>query len=66
MLMSGVTKSIILLNVTMLKLFDKQVTRPEMKRVPACTRIRMKILPYILKARESANMFPFNIQARVC
>ncbi|XP_053393707.1 proteasome adapter and scaffold protein ECM29-like [Mercenaria mercenaria] len=37
-------------------------TRPDMKRVPACTRIRMKILPYILKARESANFFPFNIQ----
>ncbi|XP_052776475.1 LOW QUALITY PROTEIN: proteasome adapter and scaffold protein ECM29-like [Mya arenaria] len=36
--------------------------KPEFKVMQACTRIRMKIMPYILKARESANTFPCNIQ----
>ncbi|KAL4235658.1 hypothetical protein ACF0H5_004053 [Mactra antiquata] len=39
-----------------------QTIKPEQKRTPACTRIKMKILPYILKARESANLFPQNIR----
>ncbi|WAR24119.1 ECM29-like protein [Mya arenaria] len=38
--------------------------KPEFKVMQACTRIRMKIMPYILKARESANTFPCNIQDR--
>ncbi|KAH3831754.1 hypothetical protein DPMN_105024 [Dreissena polymorpha] len=36
--------------------------KPELKCMPACTRIRMKILPHLLKARQSANIFPSNIQ----
>lgn len=39
-----------------------QSVKPEQKQMPACTRIRLKIMPYILKARESANAFPYNIQ----
>lgn len=36
--------------------------KPDQKRTPACARIRLKLFPQILKARESANAFPYNIQ----
>ncbi|XP_061192483.1 proteasome adapter and scaffold protein ECM29-like [Saccostrea echinata] len=37
-------------------------TKPEMKRAPACTRIRLKIFPFFLKSREAAGMFPSCVQ----
>lgn len=37
-------------------------TKPDMKRRPACTRIRLKIFPYFLKSREACNTFPSCIQ----
>ena len=35
--------------------------KAEVKRKEACTRIRLKIFPYFLKARESGNAVPYNI-----
>ncbi|XP_021353886.1 proteasome-associated protein ECM29 homolog [Mizuhopecten yessoensis] len=40
----------------------KTQTKPELKRRPACTRIRLKIFPYFLKSREACNTFPSCIQ----
>ncbi|XP_056020008.1 proteasome adapter and scaffold protein ECM29-like [Ostrea edulis] len=37
-------------------------TKPDMKRAPACTRIRLKIFPFFLKSREAAGMFPSSVQ----
>ncbi|XP_062591295.1 proteasome adapter and scaffold protein ECM29-like [Saccostrea cucullata] len=37
-------------------------TKPEMKRAPASTRIRLKIFPFFLKSREAAGMFPSCVQ----
>ena len=41
-------------------LFQTEI-KPEAKRKEACTRIRLKIFPYILKARESGSAVPYNI-----
>ncbi|XP_060085987.1 proteasome adapter and scaffold protein ECM29-like [Ylistrum balloti] len=40
----------------------KTETKPELKRKPVCTRIRLKIFPYFLKSREACNTFPSCIQ----
>ena len=42
-------------------IFFQAVTKPEAKRKEACTRIRLKIFPYFLKARESGNAVPYNV-----
>ena len=39
--------------------------KSEAKRKEACTRIRLKIFPYFLKAREAGNAVPFNILVNV-
>ena len=36
--------------------------KPEDRRSPVCTRIRLKIFPFFLRAREAVNMFPACIQ----
>ena len=36
--------------------------KPEERRSPVCTRIRLKIFPFFLRAREAVNMFPACIQ----
>ncbi|XP_046357928.2 proteasome adapter and scaffold protein ECM29-like isoform X1 [Haliotis rufescens] len=36
--------------------------KPDQRRTPACTRIRLKIFPIFLKSREAANTFPSCIQ----
>ncbi|KAL8623767.1 hypothetical protein ACOMHN_054073 [Nucella lapillus] len=36
--------------------------KAEERRSPVCTRIRLKIFPFFLRAREAVNMFPFCIQ----
>lgn len=45
-----------------LVLKDRPQPRPELKRVPANTRLRMKLLPHLLKSREAAARFPACIQ----
>lgn len=40
----------------------KVETKAELKRKPACTRIRLKIFPYFLKSREACNTFPSCVQ----
>ena len=35
--------------------------KADVKRKEACTRIRLKIFPYFLKARDSGNAVPYNI-----
>lgn len=37
-------------------------TKPELKRTPACTRIRLKIFPIFLRSREAACVFPSCVQ----
>lgn len=41
---------------------DKPAPKPEMKRMPANTRIRLRLMPYLLKSREAAMQFPPCIQ----
>ncbi|XP_055956267.1 proteasome adapter and scaffold protein ECM29 [Patella vulgata] len=36
--------------------------KPEQRRVPVCTRIRLKIFPFFLKSKEAVSMFPSCIQ----
>jgi proteasome component ECM29 len=45
-----------------LVLKEKPPPKPENKRVPANTRIRLKLMPYLLKSREAAVQFPACIQ----
>ncbi|XP_076089191.1 proteasome adapter and scaffold protein ECM29-like isoform X1 [Mytilus galloprovincialis] len=40
----------------------KPATKPDHKRRPVCTRIRLKIFPFFLRARDAANVFPSCIQ----
>ena len=41
---------------------DKPATKPELKRVPANTRLRLKLMPVLLNSREAAMQFPSCIQ----
>ncbi|XP_043916968.1 proteasome adapter and scaffold protein ECM29 [Protopterus annectens] len=36
--------------------------KPEFKREPVSTRVKLKILPHLLRSRQAAEMFPTNIQ----
>ena len=45
-----------------LTLKDKPPLRAELKRVPSNTRIRLRLMPYLLKSREAATQFPACIQ----
>ena len=36
--------------------------KPEDKRQPVSTRVRLKIFPYFLRSREAADHFPASIQ----
>lgn len=41
---------------------DRPTTKPEHKRIPSNTRIRLKLMPVLLKSREAAMQFPSCIQ----
>ena len=41
---------------------DRPTTKPEHKRMPSNTRIRLKLMPVLLKSREAAMQFPSCIQ----
>ena len=41
---------------------DRPSTKPEHKRVPSNTRLRLKLMPILLKSREAAVQFPSCIQ----
>ena len=41
---------------------DKPATKPEHKRIPSNTRIRLKLMPVLLNSREAAVQFPSCIQ----
>lgn len=41
---------------------DKPAPKADMKRIPANTRIRLRLMPYLLKSREAATQFPACIQ----
>ena len=41
---------------------DKPATKPEHKRIPSNTRIRLKLMPVLLNSREAAGQFPSCIQ----
>ena len=49
----------------MFDFFFQPSTKPEMKRAPACTRIRLKIFPFFLRSREAAAMFPSCVQVYI-
>ncbi|CAI9736898.1 adapter and scaffold ECM29-like [Octopus vulgaris] len=51
----------IFLGTTVIKGKESQV-KPECRKTPASTRIRLKIFPYFLKSREATNVFPACIQ----
>lgn len=38
------------------------VLKPEMKRESVSTRVKLKIVPHLLRSRQAAEMFPANIQ----
>ncbi|GAB1605474.1 proteasome adapter and scaffold protein ECM29-like [Argonauta hians] len=50
----------IFLGTTVIK--GKTDVKPECRKTPASTRIRLKIFPYFLKSREATNVFPACIQ----
>ena len=37
--------------------------KPENKRMPANTRLRLKLMPYLLRSKEASLSFPTNVQA---
>jgi proteasome component ECM29 len=41
---------------------DRPAPKPELRVAPANTRLRLKLMPYLLKSREAANVFPACIQ----
>ncbi|XP_014680930.1 PREDICTED: proteasome-associated protein ECM29 homolog [Priapulus caudatus] len=47
---------------TLLTKEQRVSVKPEHKRATANTRIKLKILPYLLKSREAANQLPYAIQ----
>ncbi|XP_053321854.1 proteasome adapter and scaffold protein ECM29 [Spea bombifrons] len=45
-----------------LKTKEGHVIKPELKRDPVSTRVKLKIVPHLLRSRLAAEMFPPNIQ----
>ncbi|XP_050843101.1 proteasome adapter and scaffold protein ECM29 isoform X4 [Serinus canaria] len=45
-----------------LKTKEGSVLKPEMKRESVSTRVKLKIIPHLLRSRQAAEMFPANIQ----
>uniref|UniRef100_A0A674HU35 Ecm29 proteasome adaptor and scaffold n=1 Tax=Taeniopygia guttata TaxID=59729 RepID=A0A674HU35_TAEGU len=45
-----------------LKTKEGCVLKPEMKRESVSTRVKLKIVPHLLRSRQAAEMFPANIQ----
>jgi hypothetical protein len=41
------------------------VLKPELKRDPVSTRVKLKIVPHLLRSRQAAETFPANIQVFV-
>uniref|UniRef100_A0A8C5WUP7 Proteasome component Ecm29 N-terminal domain-containing protein n=1 Tax=Laticauda laticaudata TaxID=8630 RepID=A0A8C5WUP7_LATLA len=48
-----------------LKTKEGAVLKPELKRDPVSTRVKLKIVPHLLRSRQAAEMFPANIQVLV-
>ncbi|XP_036288897.1 proteasome adapter and scaffold protein ECM29 isoform X9 [Pipistrellus kuhlii] len=45
-----------------LKTKEGAVLKPELKRDPVSTRVKLKIVPHLLRSRQAAETFPANIQ----
>ncbi|XP_059580608.1 proteasome adapter and scaffold protein ECM29 isoform X1 [Alligator mississippiensis] len=45
-----------------LKTKEGAVLKPELKREPVSTRVKLKIVPHLLRSRQAAETFPANIQ----
>ncbi|XP_061488079.1 proteasome adapter and scaffold protein ECM29 isoform X5 [Rhineura floridana] len=45
-----------------LKTKEGAVLKPELKRDPVSTRVKLKIIPHLLRSRQAAETFPANIQ----
>ncbi|KAM8960529.1 proteasome adapter and scaffold protein ECM29 [Pelodytes ibericus] len=45
-----------------LKTKEGNLLKPELKRDPVSTRVKLKIVPHLLRSRLAAELFPFNIQ----
>ncbi|XP_064355758.1 proteasome adapter and scaffold protein ECM29-like isoform X3 [Dromaius novaehollandiae] len=45
-----------------LKIKEGTVLKPELKREPVSTRVKLKIVPHLLRSRQAAETFPANIQ----
>ena len=41
---------------------SKENIKAEDRRVPACTRLRLKLFTYLIRSREASTLFPFCIQ----
>merc|ERR1740128_410581 len=41
---------------------SKENIKAEYRRVPACTRLRLKLFTYLIRSREASTLFPFCIQ----
>lgn len=41
---------------------SKENIKAENRRVPACTRLRLKLFTYLIRSREASTLFPFCIQ----
>ncbi|KAK4005791.1 hypothetical protein OUZ56_010915 [Daphnia magna] len=41
---------------------SKENIKPEFRRVPACTRLRLKLFTYLIRSREASTQFPACIQ----
>lgn len=58
----GVVSRLYALFLGTLMIKDKPTVKPEHRRMPANTRIRLKLMPFLLKSREAAIQFPACIQ----
>ncbi|TRY72263.1 hypothetical protein TCAL_11939 [Tigriopus californicus] len=58
----GVVSRLYALFLGTLMIKDKPPIKPEHRRMPANTRIRLKLMPFLLKSREAAIQFPACIQ----
>ncbi|XP_029470526.1 proteasome adapter and scaffold protein ECM29 isoform X2 [Rhinatrema bivittatum] len=45
-----------------LKTKEGSTMKPELKRDPVSTRVKLKIVPHLLRSRQAAELFPSNIQ----
>ena len=41
---------------------SKEPIRADQRRVPACTRLRLKLISYLIRSREASTQFPFCVQ----